>query len=156
MGGGSETYCSQHKLSTALSLLQNSASDGASPTPNATAVTAPKKKRGIFSKIFGATKLFTKAVFWPIKTGFWIGKKFIIKPAWTIVREFLGPALFIGIGAVLIFSCTGMFPPGVPLCAALGGATMALYAICAVLIVFGVFSMLGKLMKLPVLLIEAL
>lgn len=85
-----------------------------------------------------------------------IGKRFFFKPAWRIIREFLGPLLFLGIGAVIVFSCTGLFPPGEALCWSLGLVGVVwLFIVATALLLVGIFAGAGTLLRLPVILTEA-
>ena len=92
----------------------------------------------------------------PVKGGIMIGKRFFFKPAWRIIREFLGPLLFLGIGAVIVFSCTGLFPPGEALCWSLGLVGVVwLFIVATALLLVGIFAGAGTLLRLPVILTEA-
>jgi hypothetical protein len=144
--GAFETHCSERKISNAIALLESS--DRPIEKTKQAVADVPPPKKSTFGKVVGR-------LLWPVKKGIWVGKTFILKPAWKIIREFIGPLLLVGCGAMIIFSCSGMFPPGLPLCLSLGVGVTSLYVVGGVLALAGVFSALSTIAKTPVILVEA-
>ena len=139
--------CSERKISTAMALFEDARrADRAQRTRDGRKqLNGVVKRRGIIGKIFA-----------PVTAGLSMAKRLIVNPAKTLVKEVMGPAILLGIGALLIFSCTGMFPPGIPLCVALGGASAALYGIAAAIAAAGIFMLIGKIIMLPIIAIKLL